>query len=297
MIDLSICILTWNTKDLTIKCIESIVKNTEKINYEIILVDNGSTDGTIEYVKKNYNEFKVIRNEKNVGFTKANNQALKVTKGRYALILNSDTEIKKNCLDIMIDYMDRDKDVGMSCCKMLYPDNSLYFSIGENYPNWKNVLAERSIISELFFQSKLHKYFLSKYYTTNKRKYEKDHSIKWVLGAFMIVRREVIEKVGIFDENIFSYFEEYDWCKRTYEAGYKIKFYNKPVVIHHSAKSVIQEYTELTKVWHLSRLYFFKKHYGFFSMLFLKFITALGILVRFNKYKKQIHKCNNFNNL
>lgn len=106
----------------------------------------------------------------------------------------------------------------------------------------------------------------------------------------MVVRKEIIDKIGMFDENIFSYFEEYDWCKQAIEAGFKIKYYKEPIVIHHSAKSVVQEYPKMTYIWHQSRFYFFRKHYGLFSNLFLKMITYAGIVVRLIKYKKEILK-------
>lgn len=287
-IDLSICILNWNTKDLTIACIESIKKATHRIKYEIILVDNGSSDGLYDFVKINYPEIIILKNDNNLGFTKGNNQALKIFQGRYALLLNSDTEIKNNCLDLMLEYLDNDKDVGVGFCKMYYPDGSKYLNIHNEFPNWKNVLAERSILTELFFQSKVHKYFYSKYYETDISKYENDLECVWGLGAFLVIRREVIEKIGLLDENYFCFFEEIDFCKRCCEAGWKIKYYAKPEMIHHTAKSLVQEYPKMTQVWHYSRFYFFKKHYGIFQLFFLKIITSTGILLRFSKYKKQI---------
>jgi len=292
MIDLSICILNWNTKDLTIKCIESIKYNTKKINYEIILVDNGSNDGLYDFVKYKYPEIILLRNSENLGFSKGNNQALKIFRGRYALLLNSDTEIKDKCLDLMVEYLDNDKDVGIGFCKMYYPDGSLYLNMHNEFPNWRNVLAERSIITELFFKSKLHNFFYRKYYVIDSKKYEEDNdSCAWGLGAFLMIRRKLLEKIGFIDENFFSFFEEIDYCKRCIEAGWKVKYYHRPVVIHHTAKSLVQEYPKMTQVWHHSRFYFFSKHYGIFSMLFLKFITASGILVRFYKIKKQLEKC------
>ncbi|MEW5694045.1 MAG: glycosyltransferase family 2 protein [Candidatus Hydrogenedentota bacterium] len=288
MIDLSICILTWNTKDLTVKCIESILKNTRRITYEIILVDNGSSDGVSEYIKTYFPVVRIIRNEQNIGFTRGNNQALKIASGRYSILLNNDTEVGKNCLDLMVEFMDRDRDVGIACCRMYYPDGTLYYNIHTSFPRWSNVLAERSIVSELFYNTKLHKYFYNKYYETEKEAFERDHYIHWGLGAFLVVRKEVIEQISILDERLFIYFEEIDWCKRAIDAGWKIKYYTEPVVIHHTAKSIVQEYPKMTQVWHHSRFYFFSKHYGWFSMLFLKVVTGTGILIRLYKYSREL---------
>ncbi len=290
-LDLSVCILNWNTRDLTLKCIESIKATTKKIRYEIILVDNGSIDGLYEFLLKKYPEIILLRNSENLGFTRANNQALKIFSGRYALLLNSDTEVKENCLDLMVDYLDKDKEVGIGFCKMYYPDGTLYLNIHTEFPNWKNVIAERSLLTELFFQSKLHKYFYSKYYEINKERYESDLYCAWGLGAFLMIRREVIEQIGLLDENFFSFFEEIDFCKRCYAAGWKIKYYAQPEMIHHTAKSIVQEYPKMTQVWHHSRFYFFKKHYGIFSMLFLKLMTTTGILARFIKMRNQLKIC------
>lgn len=286
MPDLSICILSWNTRDLTMKCLASIAKNTRRISYEVILVDNGSSDGVASAVSREFLKVKLIVNDKNVGFTKGNNLAIAASTGRYILLLNNDTEIHEHCLDMMVEKMDAEPDTGMACCKMIYPDGSLYLNIHDEFPTWSNVAAERSILTELIPRSPLHNYFHRRYNVTDPGVYETDREICWGLGAFLAVRREVLDEIGPLDERFFIYFEEIDWCKRCRDAGWKVRYFHEPVVMHHTAKSIVQEYPYMTEVWHDSRLKFFAKHYGPVSQAALRILSVPGLIVRLARYRR-----------
>lgn len=286
-VDLSVCILSWNTKDLTFACLDSIKRHTRRIAYEIILVDNGSHDGVSEGVRARYPEVKLIRNETNIGFTRGNNQALRESSGRYVILLNNDTEIEAGCFDRMVELMDADPAVGMGCCRMVYPDRSLYLNIHDEFPGPGNVMAERTLLSELLPGCRLHNHYRAKYTVTDPDAYEKDREIAWGLGAFLMARREVVERIGLLDEAFFIFFEEIDWCRRCVDAGWKVKYYAEPVVVHHTARSIVQEYPRMSQVWHHSRFHYFAKHHGLFAMLLLKLLTATGIVVRLGKYAFQ----------
>ena len=282
-IDLSISLLTWNTKQFLKPCLDSIFSGTKRIGYEVIVVDNGSSDGTAEMLRTEYPRVIHIRNEKNLGFTAGNNQAIRASRGRYVLILNDDTELREGCLDRMVELMDADPRAGAATMKMFYPDGSLYPSIHQRYPTPLCCLCERSFLTELFPASRLVLWLKGLYFILDEREYARDQPIAWGIGAALMVRREAIERVGTLDEGFFIYFEEIDWCRRMRNAGWTIMYYHVPEIIHHTAKSVVQEYERMTIIWHKSRFYFYRKNYGRIRMWLLKLIVVPGIVVRLVK--------------
>src|SRR5262249_29324849 len=125
MLDLSIIIVNWNGKDLLTRCLRAVESTVKKVSYETYVVDNASTDGSQDMVRRDFPNVKLIANTKNVGFAVANNQAMKVVEGRYVLLLNSDAFVKDNTIDYMVDFMDKHPEAGMSSCKLVYADDSL----------------------------------------------------------------------------------------------------------------------------------------------------------------------------
>ena len=205
MKDLSIIIVNANNQRLLKECLQSIDKNTHKISFEIIISDNASTDGSQEMVKDDFPQVKLIENKENLGFAKANNQALKIYQGRYALLLNNDTLVKDSALDKMVEFMDQNQETGACGPKLLNTDGSTQHQGG--------LLAKR------FWKAK------------------DPRPVDFIIGAALLVRKEVIDKVGMMDENLFFYNEDLDWCLRIRKAGWKIFFLPQAEIIHYGGQS------------------------------------------------------------
>ncbi|OGH61770.1 MAG: hypothetical protein A3G34_14165 [Candidatus Lindowbacteria bacterium RIFCSPLOWO2_12_FULL_62_27] len=281
--DLSISILTWNTRACLKACLDSIRRHTHEIRYEIIVVDNGSTDGAFEMLKQEYPGVRAIRHEENLGFTAGNNVALRAARGRYILLLNSDTVVREGCLDLWIRLMEGDPAVGVSAPKMFYPDGRLYLSIHPRFPDPLCCLSERSILTELCPRSGWVEHFRRRYFYTAESDYASDRDIAWGIGAALMLRRAAVEATGLLDVGFFAFFEEIDYCLRARAAGWRLRYYHQPEVIHISAGSLRQDYDRITHIWHASRFYFYRKHFSAPAMFALKALTATGIVIRLIK--------------
>lgn len=272
-IDLSIIIINYKTPDLTVACLESIRKYVKNINYEVILIDNNSQDGSVNKFKKlQYKNFdlKVICNSENLGFAKANNQGIKISKAKYILLLNSDTEFTFSFLDKMINYMDDNEDIGISTCALLNKDKTYQVS-GGYFPNLANVFTWMTI-QDLPLIDKLVKPFHP------KKAFTKKHQLDWVTGAFFLIRSEVIKEVGLLDEDYFMYTEEVDFCFRVKKAGWKVLLLPKWSIIHYGGASSVREFAILQETKGVKL--FFKKHYSDWQSLFLRLFLKTGYMWR-----------------
>lgn len=290
MIDLSIVITSFNTKDLLLGCINSITKYTKDIIYELIVVDNGSNDESVKTIEKLKAEnIKVIKNKENLGFAKANNQGIEKARGRYILLLNSDTKLVENSLSKMVDWMDKHKDVGISSCMLINPDGSIQ-ATGGSFPSifkvflWSTFLDDLPFIADIFGSYHPHaQNFLAK-----SNYYKSEHQQDWITGAFFFIRREAIEKTGLLDESFFMYVEELELCFRVKKFGWKIYYTTVAKIIHigggsgSTANSIIREFNNLKL--------FYKKHKSFLSQIILRILlkwAALSRLVMFGTLKSK----------
>lgn len=274
MVDLSIIIVNWNGKDLLAKCLRCVESTVKRVSYETYVVDNASTDGSQEMVRRDFPNVKLIANKDNVGFATANNQAMKVAEGRYVLLLNSDAFVHENTLDTMVNFMDEHPQAGMSSCKLLYEDGSLQRSCA-TFPTLATEFFIALGLDKLFPKSKV----FGKYLMTDWD-YDTTRQVDVIMGAFMLVRRELIAKIGMMDEAFFMYSEEVDWCYRFKEAGSAVYFYPDVTCVHLWGGS-----SKAVKVESLLRLYrarvqFFRKHYGRLSAFLYKIILSFNALVR-----------------
>ncbi|MCA0454114.1 MAG: glycosyltransferase family 2 protein [Chloroflexi bacterium] len=274
MVDLSIIIVNWNGKDLLAKCLRCVESTVKRVSYETVVVDNASTDGSQDMVRRDFPNVKLIANKDNVGFATANNQAMKVVEGRYVLLLNSDAFVHENTLDTMVTFMDEHPQAGMSSCKLLYEDGSLQRSCA-TFPTLATEFYIALGLDKLFPKSKV----FGKYLMTDWD-YDTTRQVDVIMGAFMMVRRELISKIGMMDEAFFMYSEEVDWCYRFKQAGSTVYFYPDVTCVHLWGGS-----SKAVKVESLLRLYrarvqFFRKHYGRLSAFLYKMILGFNALVR-----------------
>ncbi len=222
-IDLTISVVSYDAKELLKNCLSSIYQYTRGIKFEVILVDNGSTDGSIEMLKEEFPQVKLIENRENLGFARANNQAIKKSKGKYLLLFNPDTIFRAISPDKMIKFMDDHPDIGILGCRILNADGTIQPS-NSSFPNlfteFLRVFQLKKMIPGVKLREKigqkwggllgstLREYF--RVYWDSERTREAD----WVTGACLLVRRKAIEDVGLLDENFFMYYEDADWCYR-----------------------------------------------------------------------------------
>ncbi len=274
-VTLSIIIVSYNVKDLLINCIKSIKKTILNTTYEIIVVDNNSSDDSVQALKSVFNDLKIISNNKNVGFAAANNQAIKICCGEYLLFLNPDTIVFDNTINGCLTFFKDTPDAGLVSCKILNPDKSLQSSC-RNKPSIINAIIENFGLYLLLQKLNLFSYNYLRNWAHNKTR-----SVPTVLGAFMLLSKKVIDQVGLLDENFFFYGEEVDWCLRIRDHGLKVYFVPKFQIIHYggaSSKEIpVTSYLNLVK----SRKILFKKHFRYFSYIIITSIYILGMVSRY----------------
>lgn len=283
---MSIIIVNWNTKHLLQKCLCSIQRNTSGISYEIIVSDNASKDGSQEMVSKEFPEVKLIKNDSNLGFAKANNIGIREAKGVYILLLNSDTEVQGDVLRRSIEFFNTDDEkTGILGCKLRNPDGTLqpscfnFVTISRIF----TVKVSRALDIESFMPNRL----LLAY---NNWQHDHERKVDYVKGAFMMIRSKLIDEVGLLDEDYFMYGEEADFCYRANISGWVTKFVPLESVIHYGGGSAKNKPSIKTKKERfISRYHFFNKNYGKIYANIHKWISlSLNYISKFTikKYSK-----------
>jgi GT2 family glycosyltransferase len=229
-IDLSIIIVNWNTKQLLLDCIASIYKTVKRSSFEVIVVDNASTDGSAEAVSHAYPAVRVLVSSSNYGFSRANNMAMKQMRGRYAVILNSDTYLKEPSMDDMVDFMDRHPEAGMCGPQLLNADDTKQNSAGD-FPVLLTEFMSKHLIHVLFPK------IYSRAFRTKLAVFKEPAQVDVVIGACMMVRKKAIESVGILDEDYFLFYEETDWCYRMRRGGWQVYHLPEAKIYHFGGQS------------------------------------------------------------
>lgn len=243
--DLSIIIINYKTPSHLKQCIKSIQKHSPKLDYEIIVVDNDSQDGTTRMIEDdfmyNYKNEKIsnvelIANKKNLGFPKAVNQGVKKSTGKYILLLNPDITILEDSLERMIAYLKSHPDVAVIGPKLINPNGSIQLSCFNRFTSPELVLYRRTLFGKLNRGKKMLDDFTMKSWD-----HSTERDVAWILGSCMLICKDVIEKVGLMDERFFMYMEDVDWCRRFWQAGYKVKYYPRVKMVHYYARESSSE--------------------------------------------------------
>jgi GT2 family glycosyltransferase len=278
--ELSVIVVSYNTKNLLKQCLASVFKYTKGINFEVLVIDNASEDDSAAMIKKDFLQARLIENKKNLGFAAANNQGIKQAKGKYVLLLNSDTILKENSLRKMIDWMEKNKKVGVASCQLVYQDGSIQRT-GGYFPNllrifsWMFFFDDLPLIKELikpFHPHEPRTGWLSSQY------FQKQHFQDWVTGAFFLVRKRVIDQIGLLDEKFFMYVEEVEFCYRAKKAGWQVIYLPITKIVHLALKSGTQAGARLGEYRGL--IYFYKKHKPSWQLQILKIFLKTGALLR-----------------
>lgn len=272
--DVSIVVVSWRVKDQLTRCLHSIFKQTRNLEYEVIVVDNASDDGTTDTVRTHFHEVELIANEKNVGFAQACNQAIKKSKGKYILLLNPDTELQENSVEKVFRFMEKQNEVGITGCKLVNPDGTTQPSV-RRFPNF---------LSHILLLLKLHNFFphlkpVARYYR-NDWNYSASGFVEQVMGAFYMVRRKTFQDVGLLDKHFYIWYEEVDFCKRAINKGWKTYYLADTSVVHHKGRSFSKKTaTAKQLILNKSMLYYFFKHHSVFEYLILLILYPISLLL------------------
>ncbi len=223
---------------------------------EIIVVDNASSDGTVEMLRAEFPSVRVMANATNVGFTRANNQALAIAQGRYLFLLNPDTQLHPGALQTLSDFMDAHPQVGIVGPQLFYGDG-LPQSSRRRFPTIATAFLESTILQRWFPRSRV----LTRYYMLDTRD-DETQPVDWINGSAMFVRRAMYEQIGGFDEGFFMYSEELDWCYRAKKAGWQIVYLPTAQVTHYEGKSSEQASARRDIFFNTSKIRFFHKYHG-----------------------------------
>jgi GT2 family glycosyltransferase len=227
MIDLSISIVNTNNWGYLESCLRSIIENTHNISYEILVVDNASNDNSVESIKEIFPQVILSVNKARHGFAKNNNINLEKSTGRYLMLLNDDTLVLPGSLENAISYLEANKDVGMIGCKMLSPDGSVQFASGRRLPILITILWK-----ELGLSYRFNKNPIFAWHTIGNWDHNSLHEIELPSEAGLIVRKTIIDEVGLLDEHFFMYGEGADWARRIKKYGCKVMFFPDCSIIH-----------------------------------------------------------------
>lgn len=279
--DFSVIIVNYNTADFIVRCLESVASQS-RVNFQVIVVDNASHDDSLEMVKGSFPWVRLIANDSNLGFARANNQALEICKGKYVYFLNPDTAVRQGSFVAMLEFMDTHPDVGLAGTRILNPDGSLQSSVEERYPGERTAKEELKGLKG---------------------------NIAWVLGASMVARRDILLNLGGFDDSFFLYAEDLDLCLRMRQNGWGIGFISEAVVFHWGGQSERENLP--VEVWakkFQAEMDFYRKHYtertikairrnnllqAFWRILTLKMILPFskektGLMNKLIKYKTAV---------
>lgn len=278
---LSIIIVNWNNEDILEDCLNSIYCTHNVSKYEIIVVDNSSEDGSVELIKNEFPHVVLLANDENLGFARANNQAIKIARGNYILLLNNDTVVTNAyCFDRMIELMEKNPQVGILGCKLLYPDGTLQ-SCGESFPSVWGIFKSQILFTKTW-----------KRFGKNKPGDNPFKEVDFICGACLMTRKDILDRVGLLKEKYFIYGEDVEFCYRVHKAGYDIGVLTDESIIHLHSKSTEKNLTEM--LYHsitndLKNLRML--HNSELEVLFAKIFYLIGILIRtslaiFRKGKK-----------
>ncbi|MFQ5596281.1 MAG: glycosyltransferase family 2 protein [Anaerolineae bacterium] len=271
--DLSLIIVNWNTRDLLAQCLESIWQNVstfERSNVETFVVDNASTDGSAQMVRERFPWVRLIENAENVGFARANNQAIRASSGRYVLLLNPDTEVRPSALERLVRFMEATPQAGGGGPRLLNPDGSLQ-------PSCHPAPTLTRELWRLFHLDALRPYAL---YPMAGWDPETPRPVEVIQGACLLLRRAALEQIGLLDEGYFIYSEEVDLCYRLRRAGWRLYWLPAARVVHYGGQSTQQVAAEMFLRLYRGKLLYFRKNHGRLAAQLYKLILLAAALAR-----------------
>ncbi len=277
---ISIIIINYNVKVYLQKCIQSILKYIDLNNYEIIIVDNNSSDESVRMIKENFNNIKIIQNNKNLGFSKAVNIGINNSKGDFIALVNPDTIFEENSILTLKNFLINKNNIGVVGCKILNPNRTFQLSSRRGFPYILNLFYKFIGLNRIFPKSTI----FSKYNQTYISE-DKIQDIESVSGALMVFKKDIINHIGNFDEQFFLYFEDTDFCLRAIEAGFRVVYCPLTYIIHYKSASSRLDIINKYNHFDISFLKFYKKYkdrysYNFMTYIMLKIFINIRIIFR-----------------
>lgn len=256
--DLSICLVPLNALEYLEPLLDSIQKHTSGLSYEVIMVDNGSTDGTSDWIEQHHPEISLIRNQANLGFTRGNNQAMALAKGDFLLLLNPDTLLTEDCFGPQIAYLRENTEVGITIPKVLNADGSFQQQSRRGDARPAEVFGYFLKLGKLFPKKRALNGYLQSWLPEDEVA-----EVKAVSGSCMFIRREVYEQIGGLDEQFFAYQEDSDYCMRARQSGWKVMYVPLSSIIHYAGEggSKTQPFYSIFQ-WHRSYYLYYRKHFA-----------------------------------
>ncbi len=282
---LTIIVVTWNGKTYALECLKSLTSPAIKVSHEIIVVDNGSTDGTPEAIKAEFPDVTLIENNANLGFAKANNIGIASGRGKYMCLVNSDVVVPAGCLEKMVEYMEGHPKIGILGPKMLSPDGTVGASVMRLPTIW-NTLSCALGLHTIFPRSAFFGGFLMDSYP-----YDSIDEVEVLTGWFWLVPRNALNVVGGLDERFFMYGEDIDWCHRFRDAGWQVVFFPDADALHYGAASSKEAPSRFYVEMRRANLQYFQKHHGVLGVLGYRLAIWVHELVRLIGYSL-LYCCN-----
>jgi GT2 family glycosyltransferase len=271
---LSVVIVSWNTRQLVLNCLASLESARQHMPMEIILVDNASADATVEAVRQQFPDTKIIESGGNLGFAKGNNLGLKIATGEFIALINSDVEVSPGCLEKMIEFMRQDPKIGMLGPKMILRDGSVGPSCYRFPTVWRWFGEALSLKSVLSKTANYEDFEMTNF------KYDRNLEVDVLTGWFWLVRKQATDKIGFLDPQFFMYGEDLDWPKRFHDAGWKVIFFSEAQSMHYcgasSDKQPIRFYVEMNR----ANLQYFRKHHNMLGVIGFWIAILLHHLLR-----------------
>jgi GT2 family glycosyltransferase len=274
MTDLSIVIVSWNTKKYMEECLTSLSTIDGNLSAKIIVVDNASADGTPEMIRTQFPNVKLIETGANLGFARGNNVGIKEATGKYICLINSDVNVPSDCLEKMHTFMEQNPGVGLLGPGMLRPDGKVYRS-GMRFPTLWNLFLRALFLDSLFKNTGLFGGYLMKDFH-----FDETRDIDVLNGWLWMARREALHQVGPLDGRFFMYAEDVDWCKRFHMAGWRVVFYPQASAVHYGGASAANQPSRFNVEMQRANLQYWKKYHGSISLFFYLLIGCLSYTVR-----------------
>ena len=273
--DLSIIVVSYNTRQALKECLASIFAATANISFEVLVVDNGSSDGSAAMVASDFPSVRLMQNKDNVGFARAVNYAIPRSLGRYILLLNSDTVVLNRATTKMVEFMDKEPEAWVAGCTLLNSDGSVQQSC-DAFPRFDREVFN---VLRVALQRRLRRTPLAKHLLRSPAVENSPKRVDLIQGSCFMLRRSVVERVGLFDENYFMYLEETDFCFRVRSCGGAVYYAPVGRVIHHMGGSWSGDTLGRRQRYWQSYLYFVRKHYGLPRRLPLELVCLLRLMI------------------
>jgi GT2 family glycosyltransferase len=274
-VDISVVIVGWNAKHYLELCLDSLAKAPPRRSMEVFVVDNASTDDSVEMIETKFPWVKLIKSSENLGFAKGNNVAIRQCQGRYIALVNPDVIVFPGCLDALADFLEQNPKVGNVGPRVLNPDMSMQ-STCRRFPTLWNNFCSATGLSTRFKNSQFfageHMFYFP---------HDRTLAVDVIVGCFSMIRRETLDEVGLLDEGLFMYGDDVDWCRRAWNAGWQVMFYPGGQAIHDRGKTTAPYPVRFAVAQQRSVLHYWRKHHSFWGVLGIRGIMLFRHLLRY----------------